>query len=337
MKKIKCFSAAFLALICSLPLFAFSENSAPPPPRVLVLGDSISSGFGLEGYLAGDDNAEISRYGNLFARSLGSRQGSEYFNHTIDGETSAGLLWRLENSIEANEDFDAVIISSGGNDLLDSFLPSAISLISEFTGKTYKDAQMIKKLAEISKQIKASTKILAENTFKNLDKSLGIIKEKNPNAYIGVISIYNPFDGAFDSAMLNVFIKTILDPGIKAINESISKAAEENGVEFINIYDKFVGRSKELTNIKNFDIHPNAEGHKVIFETLQSSYNAHNTKDVFAPVNYNDASDFWNFTTSKTFKKILAVTTICGATLFGCICVLISFEKYGVTLKKAEK
>ena len=124
-----------------LEVFSFENDthaldimSANPQGKksLLILGDSISTGYGLEGYPDSDD---IPSYGNLFAEYLGAQKNESYFNRALDGETSSGLLWRINNSDKGlYSDFDAIVISSGGNDLLDSLLPSVISLFSEFGG-----------------------------------------------------------------------------------------------------------------------------------------------------------------------------------------------------------
>ena len=58
------------------------------PRKVLVIGDSITTGYGLEGYEKGRDNVES--YANLLKREFESelKDGKEEFiNKGIDGQT----------------------------------------------------------------------------------------------------------------------------------------------------------------------------------------------------------------------------------------------------------
>ena len=57
---------------------------------------------------------------------------------------------------------------------------------------------------------------------------------------------------------------------IGKLNETIFSLSE-NGENYLvaDVASSFKGRNQELTNIKDMDIHPNAEGHQLIAKTLE--------------------------------------------------------------------
>lgn len=95
---------------------AFSQNpSVDLQPRLLVLGDSLSAGYGVE---AGR------RWVDLLQRRLES-EGYSYrvINASVTGETSRGGLSRLPDLLATHQP-QIVILELGGNDGLRGFAPS---------------------------------------------------------------------------------------------------------------------------------------------------------------------------------------------------------------------
>jgi len=108
-----------LVLILLLPAFpaAALEDAADRAPVVLVLGDSLSAGYGLrpgEGWVS------------LLEQKLGS-QGYPHrvVNASISGETTRGALARLPRALEVH-DPDIVVIELGANDGLRGFPPDVM-------------------------------------------------------------------------------------------------------------------------------------------------------------------------------------------------------------------
>ncbi len=92
-----------------------SPASAAEPLRLMVLGDSLSAGYGLE-------------TGGSFPEQLVARlsaRGHDLFliNASISGDTTAGGLARLDWSLADKP--DAVIVALGGNDVLRGLDPAA--------------------------------------------------------------------------------------------------------------------------------------------------------------------------------------------------------------------
>ena len=99
----------FLTLLAGLGLAAANAGAAPaaPAPRIVVLGDSLSAGYGIrpeEGWVA------------LLARRLESEgYGYQVVNASVSGETTAGGLARLPRALSTHGPA-IVIVELGAND-----------------------------------------------------------------------------------------------------------------------------------------------------------------------------------------------------------------------------
>lgn len=78
--------------------------------RVVVLGDSLTAGYGLEGGQAFPEQLQI----GLVAAGLDIKVE----NAGVSGDTSAGGLARLDWSVAGDKAPDLVIVALGGNDML---------------------------------------------------------------------------------------------------------------------------------------------------------------------------------------------------------------------------
>lgn len=104
------------AIITAAAVAVFSGISARAQGGgLVVLGDSIATGYGLDGYSAGDNSSAQ----GSFANRLGALY-PEYDNFARDGLTTEGLLSMTEDGSlsEALSGADTVVLSIGGNDLL---------------------------------------------------------------------------------------------------------------------------------------------------------------------------------------------------------------------------
>jgi acyl-CoA thioesterase-1 len=103
-----------LTLVVLLVSAAAHANDAP---TVLVFGDSLSAGFGIE---------VDQSWATLLQRRL-ENQGYEHrvVNASISGETTAGGATRIDSAIEAFAP-ELIILELGGNDGLRGFPPARI-------------------------------------------------------------------------------------------------------------------------------------------------------------------------------------------------------------------
>lgn len=100
--------AAALAAALALVLASPAAAPAAAPPRILVLGDSLTAGFGLP---AGE--AIPAR---LQARLAAAGVAAEVINGGVSGDTSADGLARLDWAMADHP--DAVLVELGANDAL---------------------------------------------------------------------------------------------------------------------------------------------------------------------------------------------------------------------------
>lgn len=289
MKKITGFIASSVLAVSMLTASAGAEA----PDRLLVLGDSITTGYGLDGYVQGDNTSASASFSNMLAAGL-ELDSHTYVNLAVDGQTSAELLDGLDTDEAANS--DCIIISIGGNDYLIPLIEAIAaavenntSLIEQLgitpdTSSTEKSlstlglAVLLDQSGEILSKIasdvasddnvEALTEIVG-TTVKNVGEIAQKIYEVNPDAEIFLLNIYNPFDGAAVFGEISTLADTILS-GIRNGYDDIAAEYTTNGYELniINSSAAFDGNASLYTNILQLDIHPNAAGHRLILELI---------------------------------------------------------------------
>ena len=99
--------------------FAHAESGS-----LVVLGDSITTGYGLDGYTAGDNSSAAGSFANQLSAGY-----AEYSNFAVDGRTSGELLTALEDEdvSAALAGAETVVISIGGNDFLQPMISAVMS------------------------------------------------------------------------------------------------------------------------------------------------------------------------------------------------------------------
>lgn len=251
---------------------ASAAGKAVSEQNLIVLGDSIASGYGLSEYTAGNNYSAPLSFGNM----LGGEYGS-YRNFAVDGRTSRQLLDALENPggmlAAAVYDADVIVISIGGNDFLQPMLSelkkAALTdyrLMEAILGGSFKPGM----LGDYSQRIlnsalEAAKQTDIEQTAENIQKCAEKILSVNPDCRIVLMTVYDPFSG-------NVFLKAASDVArerLPLLNDRI-KALAGGNIGVIDVYEAFKDGADEFTNINRFDIHPNAEGHNKIYELLRA-------------------------------------------------------------------
>ena len=92
----------FHVSVCFALLFSLGANAAER--SILILGDSISAGYGMD---------QSESWPELLSKELPPQY--RLTNASISGETTAGALQRLPQLLKKNR-FDIVVIELGGND-----------------------------------------------------------------------------------------------------------------------------------------------------------------------------------------------------------------------------
>jgi len=196
-------------------LFVLIQTSYSKSLKILILGDSLISGYGL----LKDDG-----FVNQLQKKLNENSFEvKLVNGGVSGETSTGLYNRLKWVLEEN--FDGVVISIGANDALRGIEPQV----------TYKNIENILKFL---KKSKIPTMLIGMKAPNNLGTSY--VYEFN--------KIYPELSQKYQSTFYPFFLKdVVLKPNL---NQSDMIHPNKKGVKKIveNIYPKFLNFYKKILN-----------------------------------------------------------------------------------------
>ncbi len=286
---------AIVMLLGMLPMSAFAADTTP---SYVALGDSISTGYGL-------DNKTAQGFTYLLADAL----GYELTNLAADGNTAAGILVQLQQQSykDAVAGADLITITAGGNDLM-ALLYQAIA--TEYNKLTVaanapitadevltimSDSSDGRRLTVMSVALGLLTEgseiyLLDDEAFADaiadyvstLNLVLSAIKTLNADATVIVATQYNPyaeFNGAsFNNSLFQIDLTPICDgmeEGVTALNTAIKSNAATGGYIVADVKATFDKQSGDLYVADpitlNFDFHPNAAGHAVIASTMEQS------------------------------------------------------------------
>ena len=240
--------------------------------NIVVLGDSIASGYGLPDYIGGNNYSAPLSWGNL----LGS-ECEHYENFARDGMTSEELLLLLEQPSDALlnslKSADCVVVSIGGNDFLgkmmDAVKISALSdteMISALLNGEFR-AEMLGQFSNriLNAVISAMRDADVEKTVSNTHEIVQIISRINPDAKIILLTLYNPFSG-------HILLSGISDTAeeiLTKLNSGFSDIARDfSNIRIADVHSAFSDNPSEFTNINRLDIHPSVAGHARIYEML---------------------------------------------------------------------
>lgn len=293
----KLFAAAAAVLLCACVLLPVIPASAEGN-GLLVLGDSISTGYALAEYSASDPY-KCASYANRLAAALGLEAKSTYINRAKDGATSADLLSLLPTIKTNVENSGIIVISIGGNDLLRLVTTIAQKVTGTQSGSVAEAFTSL--LAAGSDAIiqafgSVDVKKMIEDAItdykKNVADAIALIRQTNPSARVIFLAQYDPL-----SAVIELLISSSATAPEKPVNPGdivipiegsavVETAGDAVGAVFDNLnaaLREACGDSAEVadvpsvidslavarTNILQFDIHPNAAGHGAIFELLK--------------------------------------------------------------------
>ena len=263
--------AVLILMAACITSVSASETETAQPQALLALGDSLTTGYGLDNYVPGGNPYQCNSYINTIAKALGLEGGQSYINRAVNGDRSADLaklLPSLENEVKSAE---LIIITIGGNDLL-STVPTIASKIS---GKNITDfAGAIGVFAATPPETYAT--LAADPAFQaqmaaifaglatNLQTIAGFLKEKASDARIVFLKQYNPLANVPGFAAFGEFAGGLLD----SINSTIEKTCLAYGFDVVDVPSVIDSNAIGLTNITKYDIHPNEQGHAEIAKLL---------------------------------------------------------------------
>ena len=320
--------AVFFIYLLSVNFCAYAQSSdfiveTNYPPHIVFLGDSIAAGYGLDGY-SSDNNTLCASYANIlsaiFDSALDDEAGFSSENAAKNGMTSSDLLEKLSQGEydEMLTDADAIVLSIGGNDLLRPFreiLAEDLSLSERLDRFTSLSDELDKRLDEFEELLPQ----IVNSIFSCSD------------AKLFVQTLYNPFDG-FSITSLD----ELADEKIGRLNEIIFECSDNNNFLVADIAQSFEGRAQELTNISDYDIHPNAQGHEEIARVLEPLIEG----EVYT---YYDAQAAMQYALEeenaaqleKQNKKTAVIIAAISAFLIALICTIVFFIRRKLGAKRS--
>lgn len=266
-------SAAVLTAGCAAALPETAAQAAGSYQHIVVLGDSISSGYQLGTGEAG--------YYDILADCT----GGTVTNYAVAGHTTADLLGVIADSSKQNaiKNADLICISIGGNDLmkpakavLDQKRKAGETMIDTIK-RLAKEGKPDELIAELTSELRKPRSAAVTN-FSQIEQDLRAL---NPNAAIVMQTLYNPFE--VSEAMLKAQLSEANQKNYQSLlnyvsgNEKILNNAI-NKLETVSVADvssNFNGSGWLYTRFTNNatkgDVHPNAAGHALIAATVMDT------------------------------------------------------------------
>ncbi len=261
-----------LATVCCACADDSSTRQSAAEPKaqtfsMVTLGDSIAAGYGLE-------TPEEQRYSALTAQQLTDETVIwQDHNYAVSGDTADRMLKRLENGRAVRlPSADVITISIGANHMLQPFAAFyGVWLSEDLQASSQTDrafTEMETSIAEGLAAFETQLPLIYEH-----------ITDRNPDAQIILLTVYNPFaDVEAEIALTDtaVSLADYADEMIGKCNAIIRSFAQQHeGVSVADIYTAFaehettpvIGQISGKTEYY-MDPHPNAKGHEIIAEVI---------------------------------------------------------------------
>ena len=254
----------------------------------LALGDSITTGYGLS-------NDEKS-----FARLLAEENDYILNNQAVNGATTADVLTRLnrQSILTTVKRAELITLTCGGNDLMGLLFTQVAESYNAMAPAPVNPGDVISILSDPNDARQAMLLAATQSVLLGSENEPGLIdspvmdaaidayittlnaviaklRAVNPTVPIIVATQYNPF-GAFTDAY--ALFGQSMDKGVKKLSDAIVQNAATAGYLVADAYSVFAASDENLccaTMIPfNPDPHPNALGHKVLFDCFQQVIDA---------------------------------------------------------------
>ncbi len=240
-------------LIVCFSLHAEGTVVSRTPSHLVLLGDSIASGYGLP--TSGEN------YGEKLAAAFHLVGKGKYVNLAVPGATSSDLKALLSAGktaelMAAVRSADTILISIGGNDVLKPFSSKVQISLNLSSSASSEQIQAASKYKSAVRQFSSNLSCIASE-----------IHKASPRAQLYIQTIYNPFDGVDKYAALSVVTESILSD----LNRAIVSEAALSHYRVVDVHAAFAGKAQQWTNIASGDIHPNAVGHTEIFRLVEQT------------------------------------------------------------------
>ncbi|MCR5718236.1 MAG: hypothetical protein K6F80_04275, partial [Oscillospiraceae bacterium] len=263
------------AVLTGLPS-ASIVNAADGQKKLVVLGDGISSGKGLE------------KPENSYVSLLERYYHYDVVNLAKDDCTSADLLATLDDPSvkEQLADADVIIFSVGLQDIMQPFQEEVNRFMAEnnleFTGIDEMFAADRSKINITDDDLSTEANILADalrSGRETCQANVTAIGEKlsaYPNAEIIGLNVYNALNTIEQytdlSSKRRMSYDIIKNPAKAVLNNYVNAAytgLKEKGIEVVDTFSAFGDRAYLYTGLNNMSYYPSEEGHALIAEKLK--------------------------------------------------------------------
>jgi lysophospholipase L1-like esterase len=247
MKKIISFFIIIVLVVLSLPC---TQGETVEMDKLLLLGDSIAYGYGIE------NNSD--KYGNIVAKDY----DFELTNDAAVGDETSDLLKLINNDSEVQDDIksaDTIVVSIGGNDFLGLRYDSTVTDLAEIISKG------------------AESKVLV-NMLDGVKKNIGLIhkgiRKLNEKAKLVLQTVYNPFQGKSDA------FTTMLCQVVELIRKDFTQiyfdeAKDDDYMAVADVESTFRNYYNDNTNgaeiVQSDYVHPSVQGHRMIAQVVEEA------------------------------------------------------------------
>ena len=273
-----------------LPEAAFAQGS---PYDYVALGDSISTGYGLE-------DGEPS-----FVTQLADPSGLTVLNLAQNGATTQDV-WNTLEELEgtdkaALESARLITLTVGGNDLMGALYTYLADTYNQANDTSYtaQDIQLAltgdasAPVSQLAVLLHLSTRLKSfvdtgmaealEQFQADLIRIVQTLRTLNPTAQIILTNQYNPY-GILKNVTSFSSLADQFDTGVSKLNAAIQAAIAQAGVEHLTLVDVYtpfqaaIDRGENPCNASatglsdiNPDFHPNALGHTLMAQAVAAA------------------------------------------------------------------
>lgn len=275
-------AAAMLTIAAmTMPMPTVSAADDVDPYSVVVLGDSISTGYGLE------DSSKA------YVSILEQHMNQKVTNLAKDGTTSSELLQSLQGDSTmqgAVAGADVIVVTIGANDILQPVLNNDVVKVDDYDN-VYDLANAIKdNQIAFQKYLRANMPTAVANANTNIDSIILQLKSTNSHAKLVFQTVYDPLSvdqddtglssnalsmlSTFSNGQMYQYLNGSANGGTYipvGLNQNLQTHAQNGEIYLADVYNMFLHHAWTNVNIANADVHPTATGQSAIANLLIDS------------------------------------------------------------------
>lgn len=285
-------AGAMLLSGCTADSSAESSAAAEPvkaEKHIVFLGDSITAGYGLEDPVTQSYSALLTDKLNA---ADANTEWTEY-NYAISGDDSSDLLTRLHNGRALRlPSADTIVICIGANNLLGAYTSYLTDLVGDRDVTEMTEEEIEKLQQELTEKLENDNTIQATLEQKiddglarlktDLESIYTWIRERNADADIYVMNIYNPYRGVTETLPngtepMGDFSQNALDRCNQILADWEAAHTDLHAVDLAAAFAAedpvpIIGAEGAAGDDGLYlDPHPNAHGHEIIAALLYDS------------------------------------------------------------------